>query len=51
MFRYAPSAAAAFERECRDYHALGGSDGLDNPCHPEPPAGSACDCPFHDLSS
>lgn len=46
-FCYAPSALAAFERECRDYHALGGSDGLDNRRHPEPPDGSPWACPMH----
>jgi hypothetical protein len=44
-FCYAPSAIAAFERECRDYHELGGSDALDNPAHPQPPAGSSWVCP------
>lgn len=46
-FCYAPSPFAAFEQECRDYHALGGSDGLDNPRHPEPPDGSPWACPMH----
>lgn len=36
-FRYAPSALAAFERECEDYHALGGGAQLDNARPPEPP--------------
>ena len=29
-FRYARSAEAAFEEECRNYHELGGCEGLDN---------------------
>jgi hypothetical protein len=29
-FSYAPSAAAAFEKECRNYDEFGGSAGLDN---------------------
>jgi len=44
-FCYAPSAIVAFERECRDYHELGGSDGLDNPGHPQPPPGRPWACP------
>lgn len=48
-FCYAPSAIAAFERECRDYHELGGSEGLDNPRHPEPPPDSPWACPVHGL--
>jgi hypothetical protein len=47
-FCYAPSAIAAFERECRDYHALGGSDALDNAGHPQPPPGMIWACPLHD---
>jgi hypothetical protein len=29
-YSYAPSSEAAFEKECRNYHDFGGSDGLDN---------------------
>jgi hypothetical protein len=47
-FRYAISANAAFETECRTYHDLGGSDRLDNERHPVPPSGSSCKCPMHD---
>jgi len=47
-FSYAPSAKAAFERECRDYHGLGASDGLDNERHPLPALGSSWECPLHD---
>lgn len=46
-FCYASSAIAAFERECRDYHELGGSACLDNPNHPQPPPGSRWACPVH----
>jgi len=47
-FCYAPTAIAAFERECRDFHELGGTNGLDNPRHPEPPQGSPWACPMRD---
>ena len=46
-FCYAPTAIAAFEKECRDYHALGGSDGLDNDRHPEPDRDGPWSCPLH----
>lgn len=46
-FSYARSTLAGFERECRDYHALGGADGLDNECHPQPPPESRWACPVH----
>lgn len=45
-FCYAASAAAAFDRECQDYHELGGSEGLDNPRHPEPPDDTPWTCPI-----
>jgi len=48
---YAASDEAAFEEECRSYHGLGGSDGLDNECHPAPPPGSARKCPVHPASA
>jgi hypothetical protein len=35
-FSYAPSAAAAFEKQCRNYAEFGGSGGLDNPAPPLP---------------
>ncbi|MGH7287687.1 MAG: hypothetical protein ACREI8_06670 [Myxococcota bacterium] len=38
-FRYARSAEAAFEEECRNYHDLGGSGGLDNEGPPRPTPG------------
>jgi hypothetical protein len=46
-FCYAPSALEAFEQECRDYHDLGGHDGLDNAAHPQPPTDSPWACPLH----
>jgi hypothetical protein len=46
-FSYAASGEAAFEEECRNYHDLGGSDGLDNEGHPVPPPGSPWKCPVH----
>ena len=33
-YSYAPSAAAAFEKECRNYDAFGGSKWLDNGAPP-----------------
>ncbi len=47
-FSYAPSAKAAFETECRNYHDFGGSDGLDNEGHPLPMPGRSWTCPVHD---
>ena len=49
-FCYARSPLAAFERECRDYHQLGGCEGLDNPRHPAPPPASRWECPLHGAS-
>jgi hypothetical protein len=46
-FCYAPSALAAFEQECRDFHEFGGREGLDNDRHPRPPADSPWACPLH----
>jgi hypothetical protein len=40
-FSYARSAEAAFEKECRNYHDFGGSDGLDNEAHPVSTPGSS----------
>jgi hypothetical protein len=48
-FHYAASPIDAFERECRAYHALGGSSALDNRRHPEPPAGLSWACPVHGI--
>ena len=33
-YSYAPSAEAAFEKECQNYDDFGGSDGLDNAARP-----------------
>jgi hypothetical protein len=46
-FSYAASALAAFERQCRAYHDLGGADALDNRHHPRPPADCVWRCPVH----
>jgi hypothetical protein len=46
-YSYAASADAAFEKECRNYHDFGGTDGLDNPVHPVPASGSAAACLVH----
>jgi hypothetical protein len=40
-YSYAPSAKAAFEKECRNYQDFGGSGGLDNEVHPAPTPGSS----------
>ncbi len=45
-YTYATSAAAAYDRECRNYHEFGGSRYLDNKAHPRPPAGAARTCPI-----
>ena len=37
-YSYAASAAAAFEKECRNYDDFGGSSGLDNTARPIPAA-------------
>jgi hypothetical protein len=47
-FSYASSAEASFGKECHNYHDFGGSDGLDNECHPAPTPGSSWECPEHD---
>ena len=43
-FSYARSALAAFEEECRNYHDLGGSEGLDNEGPPLPTLGGCGEC-------
>jgi hypothetical protein len=47
-YSYAPSAKAAFEQECRNYHEFGGSNGLDNEAHPVSTPGSSEECLAHD---
>jgi hypothetical protein len=49
VFSYAASAQAAFEKECRDFHRHGGSDGLDDERHPAAPLRSSWECPVHEL--
>jgi hypothetical protein len=44
-FSYAPTAKAAFDRECEDFHDFGASEELDNPRHPERPAKTDWLCP------
>jgi hypothetical protein len=46
-YSYASSAEAAFEKECRNYHDFGGSDGLDNEAHPASTPGGSGGCPEH----
>src|SRR3990172_4508056 len=42
-YSYTPSAHAAFEKECRNYHDFGASRGLDNEAHPVPTPGSSAE--------
>jgi hypothetical protein len=42
-----PSADAAFEKECRNYHDFGAGGGLDNEIHPVPLPGSSARCLAH----
>lgn len=46
-YSYAASAQAAFEKECRNYHDFGASEGLDNEVHPMPTSGSSGECLVH----
>jgi hypothetical protein len=45
-FGYAPSSAAAFERECALYHQL---KPRDNKAHPQRPAGTIWRCPMCEI--
>ena len=45
VFSYAPTAQAAFERECEDYHDFGATERLDNAQHPQRPAQTDWLCP------
>lgn len=45
-YSYATSAKAAFEKECRNYHAFGGKKELDNKNHPGRPDGTNWECPI-----
>ena len=44
-FSYLAEAKAAFDKQCRNFHDFGGTERLDNPGHPERPAGSNWVCP------
>ena len=46
-YSYAPSAKAAFEKECRNYHDFRGGEGLDNERHPVAALGSSWECLVH----
>jgi hypothetical protein len=43
-YSYAPSAEAAFEKECRNYEDFGGSGALDNEAHPVRTSRSSGEC-------
>lgn len=45
-FSYAPSAKAAFEKVCKNFHDFGGTKKLVNKIHPAPPAYSDWKCPY-----
>ena len=45
VFSYAPHPQAAFDKECEDFHDLGGTERLDNAKHPKPPANPDWLCP------
>jgi hypothetical protein len=44
-FSYANSAQAAYEKQCRNFHAFGETRSLENSKHPAAPAGSGLKCP------
>ena len=44
-YRHFLSARAAFEKECRLFHGMGGVKRLDNEAHPSRPAGNDWSCP------
>lgn len=44
-FSYASSPKAAFEKECKNYHAFGEKEKLHNKFHPDKPDGSNWKCP------
>jgi hypothetical protein len=44
-FSYAPCAKAAFEKECEDFHDLGGTERLENVSHPQRTARTDWLCP------
>ena len=45
-FSYASTAQAAYEKQCRNYHAFGEARSLENREHPAPPPGSGFKCPI-----
>jgi len=46
-FSYATTAKEAYEKECRNYHDFGGTEGLlINKNHPDKPAGYIGSCPI-----
>lgn len=47
-YRYAASARAAYQEQCRHYHELGGPFALENASHPAPPRESGWPCPVLD---
>ena len=49
MLSHASSPKAAFEKECRNYHAFGESERLDNEQHPDRPDGTNWKCPVCDV--
>jgi hypothetical protein len=49
VFVYAPNPRAAFDKECEDFHDLGGIERLDNAEHPKPPAKTDWLCPRCDF--
>ena len=49
VFSYAPNSRAAFDKECEDFHDFGGTERLDNPAHPTPPAKIDWLCPRCDF--
>lgn len=48
-FSYAISPEVAFDKECQNFHACGGSTRLDNNRHPQRPDHSNWKCPVCDI--
>jgi hypothetical protein len=49
VFSYAPNPRAAFDKECEDFHDLGGTEALDNVAHPQRHAKTDWLCPRCDF--
>jgi hypothetical protein len=49
VFSYAPHPRAVFDKECEDFHDLGGTERLDNAEHPKRPAKTEWPYPRCDL--